>query len=83
MRTKLVPIGNSKGLRLPKSLIEQCGFGDEIEMEPRVDCLVLRPVRAARTGWDAAFARMRARGDDTLLLDAGAGSDFDEKEWTW
>ena len=84
MRTKLVPIGNSKGLRLPKSLIEQCGLGDEIEMEAKADCLVLRPVRAARAGWDAAFARMRARGDDdALLLDAETRSDFDEKEWTW
>ena len=82
MRTKLVPIGNSKGLRLPKALIEQCGLGDEIELEPRADCLVLRPVRAPRAGWDAAFARMRAHGDDALLLE-GAASQFDEKEWTW
>ena len=82
MRTELVSIGNSKGLRLPKALIEQYGLG-EIEMEAKADCLVLRPIRAARAGWDAAVARMRARGEDALLFDSRAGSDFHEKEWTW
>lgn len=84
MRAKLVRIGNSKGIRLPKTIIAQYKWTDEIELEPRPDCLVLRPTRTARAGWDAAFMRMRERGDDDLLLpETGGPSEWDVREWTW
>ena len=85
MRTKLVPIGNSKGLRLPKSVIEQCGLDAEVELEVKKDHLIVRAAPAPRAGWDAAFARMARRGDDALLdADSVARpSEWDEKEWTW
>jgi antitoxin MazE len=67
MTTRLIPIGNSRGIRIPKAIVEQCGLGEEIELEVRRDELVLRSPRAPRRGWDAAFAKMAAAGDDELL----------------
>lgn len=85
MRAKLVAIGNSKGIRLPRAVIEQCALKDEIELEVRRDHLVVRPVSKARRGWDEAFKRMHAAGDDKLLdeLDAHVLSPQDRKDWTW
>jgi antitoxin MazE len=68
MKAALVKIGNSRGIRLPKSVIEQCGLENELEMEVRNRELVLRSVRRPREGWDSAFAIMSERGDDILLL---------------
>ncbi|MGB7156871.1 MAG: AbrB/MazE/SpoVT family DNA-binding domain-containing protein [Tepidisphaeraceae bacterium] len=84
MKAKLVRIGNSRGIRLPKTIIAQYRFSDEIEIEARPDGLVLRPAQAVRVGWDAAFRRMRERGDDRLLLpEATQASGWDAREWTW
>ena len=85
MRSKLIPIGNSRGVRLPKSVIEQCGLGDEIELVVRNDCLIVRSPKAPRAGWEEAFKRMRAANHDRLL-DAQAvakPTEWDETEWTW
>jgi antitoxin MazE len=68
MKAALVKIGNSRGIRLPKSVIEQCGLENELEMEVRNRELVLRSARRPREGWDSAFAIMSERGDDILLL---------------
>jgi antitoxin MazE len=83
MRAKLVRIGNSRGVRLPKSLIEHCGFEDEVELDASNGHLLIRGVRKARAGWDSAFRRMRQRGDDQLLDSEPAPSPWDRKEWRW
>lgn len=84
MRVKLVPIGNSRGIRIPKAVIERYRLGEDVELDIRPDALVIRPVRAARQGWEQAFKRMRRRGDDELLdVDAERPSRWDRKEWTW
>jgi antitoxin MazE len=83
MRTKLIAIGNSKGIRIPKAAIEQYGLRDDIELDLRADSLVIRPVRAPRKGWDDAFARMRRRGDDQIVADVDNTTEFGRKEWTW
>jgi antitoxin MazE len=57
MKTRLVRIGNSRGLRLAKPLIEQLGFEDEVEMRVESGTLVIRPSRVVRAGWaDAALS---------------------------
>jgi antitoxin MazE len=85
MKAKLITIGNSKGIRLPKALIEECGLTNEIELEVQKDRLILRSPKTVRRGWAAAFARMRATGDDKLLDTAAQGpsSSWDETDWTW
>jgi antitoxin MazE len=85
MRAKLVPIGNSKGIRLPRAVIEQCALEDEIELEVKKDHLVIRPVKKLREGWEEAFKKMHNAGDDKLLdeTDAHAFTPRDQKEWGW
>jgi antitoxin MazE len=83
MKAKLIAIGNSKGVRLPRSVIEECGFGAEIEMRVDGGTVVLAPVRGPREGWDAAFARMAEAGDDTLLIPDTLEHRWDEEEWKW
>lgn len=75
-------IGNSRGVRIPKAVLEQVGLHDEAEMEVRGFQLIIRAVRHPRARWDAEFAKMAARGDDTVL-DAPTTTDWDETEWQW
>jgi antitoxin MazE len=84
MLTKIVPIGNSRGIRIPKAMIEHCGFGDEVELQAKGGALILRPVRTPRVGWAAAFGQMAATGDDHLVNeDAPTATQFDAEEWQW
>ena len=80
MKTNLVKIGNSKGVRLPKAVIEQSQLTDELEMEVGVGVVVLRAIRAVRQNWEQDAASCRAACEDDLSdWDAVAG-DFDG-EW--
>ena len=85
MRAKLISIGNSKGLRLPRAIIQQCGFGDEIEVEVKKDGLMIKAVKKPREGWEDSFREMHKNGDDRLLdeVDAHTETDWDQTEWTW
>ena len=84
MKTRIVRIGNSQGLRLPRPLLDLAGFATdaEVEVEARAGELVVRPLHGVRAGWADAFARMARDGDDTLL-DPPVATDFDESEWQW
>lgn len=73
-------MGNSRGVRIPKLLIEQVGLGDEVELTGENGAIVIRPITHPRDGWAEAFA---ALGPET---DEGTGwpsSTFDEEEWEW
>lgn len=84
MRTRIVRIGNSQGIRIPKPLIDQAGLNGEVELLVEKDALVIKPVRKPREGWDKAFAEMARRGDDVLLDDpALTPTEWDETEWQW
>ena len=84
MKTNIIRIGNSRGLRLPKTLLAQCNLQEAVEIEVEDNRLVIRPAAAARTGWNEAFAAMAARGDDALLdRDALKPTDWDKAEWRW
>jgi antitoxin MazE len=83
MKTELVQIGNSRGIRIPKPIIEQCGLGDRVELRVQNDCLVISPERKPRQGWEEAFRAAGSSMDDELLLDGVKASAFDRKEWQW
>jgi antitoxin MazE len=84
IRTKLIRVGNSHGLRIPKSIRDQCGFGATVELTVVDGALVVRPVTEARTGWEEAFRDMHARSHDLLAdWETAATSDWDETEWEW
>ena len=80
MQTKLIRIGNSQGVRLPKSIIEQIGIVDQLEMEVSDGCVIIRPASSPRDDWAEAAAACHQVGEDTLDdWDATIG-DF-EGEW--
>jgi antitoxin MazE len=84
MRTKIVQMGNSRGIRIPKLLLEESGLEGEVDLRVEDHSLVISPVREVRKGWDRAFATMAERGDDALLdTEAPALSTWDEAEWEW
>ena len=84
MKTRIVPIGNSQGVRIPKPLLEQAGLAGEVEISAEGGALVIRPANKPRAGWTVAFREMARRGDDALLDDAAPSlSAWDEGEWEW
>ena len=84
MRTSIVRIGNSRGIRIPKALLEQCRLEGTVELDVRDGQLVVRPVDRPRLGWDEAFREMADRGDDRLLDRESSGqTDWDATEWEW
>ncbi len=82
IKTRIVKIGNSQGIRIPKPLLEQSGISMDVEIEVYDDRLVLRPALQPRTGWKEAFAAMAEAGDDTLL-DAINSTEWEHSEWEW
>lgn len=82
IRTRFVQVGNSRGLRIPKVVIDQLGLGGEIEIAIQRDRLVIRSASQRREGWDDAFGRMAERGDDTLL-DEYQPTGWERTEWEW
>lgn len=84
MKTNIVRIGNSKGIRLPKSILEQCRLKDSVEIEVEGNVLIIRPVHAPRSGWSEAFSGMAQHKDDKLLDDDTAlATEWDRSEWRW
>jgi len=68
VKAKLVRIGNSRGVRLPRALIRQCGLGEAVDLAVERGAVVIRPVKGVtREGWNDALADMARRGDDRLL----------------
>jgi antitoxin MazE len=83
-RVRLVKIGNSQGIRLPKALIEQAGLTGELDIEAEPGRLVISPARSARQGWDAQFEAMSQAGDDRLLDDEPVAlTTWEAAEWDW
>ncbi len=82
MKVDIIPIGNSRGIRIPKALLEQCGFSNSADVAIEDNHLVLRPSTSARKGWGKSFSAMTAHHDDTLL-DSHRSTAFDESEWQW
>lgn len=81
MKTRLVRIGNSRGLRLPKPLLEQLGFEDEVELRAHDGALVIRPARRVRVGWADAAKRLAAKVEGRA--DDGPAPRFNTEEWVW
>ena len=81
-KTRIVRIGNSRGIRVPKVLLEQAQLPEEVELQAEQGRLVVRAARGPRAGWAEAAKAMHALGDDHLL-DAPTSSRFDDKEWQW
>lgn len=69
MKASIIQIGNSKGLRLSKAILERYNIRDTVELILEKGRIILKPVDQPRKGWDEAFSRMHSNKDDTLLID--------------
>ena len=80
--TRIVRIGNSRGIRIPKTLLEQASLPEEVELRAAPGRLVVTAARVPRAGWAEAARQMRSAGDDQLL-DPPQSNLFDDEEWEW
>ena len=82
MKTELVRIGNSRGIRIPKPLIEQCGLGKEVDLRVENERLIISPKHRPRQSWEERFRAAGTSSHDENLLGAVVNQ-FDRKEWRW
>ena len=82
MKSRIVQIGNSRGIRLQKVLLAEAQLADEVELEAEPGRIVIRRENRPRSGWAVAARRMRERDEDQLL-DPTTPTQFDEKAWKW
>ncbi len=82
MLVSVVQIGNSKGIRLPKKILEQCDINDKVDMEVVDKEIILKGIKnKPRDGWGEIFKSMAENGDDALVIDEKIGLDM--KNWEW
>lgn len=82
MRAAIIKIGNSKGIRIPKSILEECQIGEEVDLRVEDNNIILVPLQAkSREGWAEKFQEMAEAGEDRLLIPEEIISDF--KDWEW
>ena len=81
-RARIVRIGNSRGIRVPKSMLDLAQLPEEVELQAEPGRLVVRAARGPRAGWAAAAKAMRAAAKDRLL-DGPTRTRFDDEEWEW
>lgn len=81
MRTNIISIGNSKGIRIPKVILKQFDIEDHVDLEIEKNRIVIRPVKGkSREGWDKAFQMMHERREDAPLI---SDIDIDMEGWEW
>jgi antitoxin MazE len=84
MRARVVKIGNSQGIRIPKPILEQTGITEDVELEVEKNKIIIRPISNPRAGWDMAFKEMSQRNDDELIYGLeNISHSWDEEEWQW
>jgi antitoxin MazE len=82
MRTRIVRVGNSRGVRLPKPLLERSGLPEDVEIRAEAGRIVIEAAFRPRAGWAEAAEAMAASREDGLI-DRPTSTVFDEEEWTW
>ena len=83
MKVKLINIGNSKGLRLPKTIIQQYKIGEDLQIELQEDGILLKPLTKPRTGWSEQFETAVKPIEKQEKNWIEARNRFDKEEWTW
>ncbi len=83
VKTRIIKIGNSQGVRIPKPLLEQSGLQEEVELKVEENRIVIQAASHPRRGWEEAFITMAEQGDDALLDSDVIESEWDETEWQW
>ncbi len=78
----IVKIGNSQGIRIPKSILEECGIAEKVEVEVKNHNIFIKPINP-RSGWEESFKKMRKNDDDKLLIEDNVDLDNVEGDWEW
>ena len=81
MELSVINIGNSKGIRLSKTILEKYSISDKIELILEKGYIILKPKTEPRKGWDKAFKKMHENGDDQLLIN-DVFEDENFEEWS-
>jgi antitoxin MazE len=81
MITKIVPIGNSKGIRIPNHVLKQMNIDNQLELiiDEHNENIILKPVHKVRDGWSDSFKKMKDQGDNELIID----DSLDLRDWDW
>lgn len=82
MKTSIIQIGNSQGIRIPKVLLEETRITGEVDLERHPDGILIRNAQKPRSGWEEAFKAMAESSDDEIA-NVPSVSSFDKKEWQW
>ncbi len=84
MKSRIVKIGNSKGIRIPKALIEECKLSGDVELEVVSNGLLIKPSKAPRIKWSDAFKRMSNNDEDEMIVEnSEAQTSFEKEKWRW
>ena len=84
MKANIVKIGNSQGIRIPKPILEQCGFKDEVNIEVKDKKIIISVFNKPRHNWNLFFSKMAETGDDKLIIEDNPElSSWDKEEWEW
>ncbi len=83
MKTSIVTIGNSQGIRIPKILLEQSKLSGEVELEVKGESIVILPARKPRQNWDEEFQTALTEDGEEEMLGGDVLNNFDEEEWEW
>jgi antitoxin MazE len=80
MKSNLIKIGNSKGVRINSSIIKECELDNEVEIQVVNKKIIITAVKEPRTGWNKSFENMHKNNEDILLINNGNAFD---KDWKW
>ena len=80
--TRIIRIGNSQGIRIPKAILEQAELPEKVVLRAELGRPIVTGARQPRSGWADAARDMRALGNDRLL-DPPQSTGFDLNEWEW
>lgn len=82
MKARIVRIGNSRSVRLPKQILDLAALPEEVELHAEPRRIVIEAAERPRAGWEEAARRMGSQGDD-VLIDPNTATRFDDEEWEW
>jgi len=82
MKATIIPIGNSKGIRIPKAILEQCNISEKVSLEIKGNSIIIKPIKnTPRKDWDKYFKMMQDKKEDKLILNDQI--DLEMEDWEW
>jgi len=82
MKVAIIPIGNSKGIRIPKAILKQCHIEKDVDLEVKGNSIVIKSIKKEpRKNWEQYFKKMKENEDDNLIIDDKV--DLDMVNWEW